>query len=473
MSGLYTDLYEVRMAASYLSRGMSGPATFSLFPRTLPGNRGFLVAAGLADCLEMLAGFRFTPADLAYVRTRAGLDERMVARLARLRFTGDVWAVPEGRVVFAGEPLLEVTAPIAEAQLVETTLLNLMTFQTTVASKAARCRIAAGDAQVVDFAFRRTHGVDAAMAVARVSAICGFTGTSNTAAAQRYGLRVVGTMAHSYVEVFDNERAAFRAYAHDFPTRAGTVFLVDTYDTLAGVRTAVEVAAELGTGARIGVRLDSGDLAALAVDARQILDRAGLRSAWIVASGGLDEYQIADLVAAGAPIDVYGVGTRMGVSADAPYIDTAYKLVSYAGRPVMKLSARKASPPGAKQIFRGPPGSRDLLALRDEPPPPDRERLLVPVMVGGEALAPAERISVAHQRFEADLAWLPASARRIHHPIPPLVGATRQLGHLAMTVRRSLNERYPETTPTPEPEHPTAVRPPATTADTRRSGWSR
>ncbi|NYF57158.1 nicotinate phosphoribosyltransferase [Micromonospora purpureochromogenes] len=420
MTGLRTDLYELRMAASYLRRDMMERATFSLFVRRLPPQRGFLVAAGLAEALAFLESFAFDEGELGYLRDTVGLDEATLAALAGLRFTGDVWAVPEGRVVFADEPLLEVTAPIAEAQLVETGVLNLITFHTTVASKAARCRLAAGDAQLVDFAFRRTHGIEAGAAVARASAIAGFAATSDVEAARRYGLLPSGTMAHSYVEAFPDERAAFRAFATDFPTNP--VFLVDTYDTPAGVRAAVEVIAQLGLTGPVGVRLDSGDLAALAVRTRTILDEAGLTEAQIVASGSLDEDVIAALVAAGAPIDAYGVGTRMGVSFDAPSLDSAYKLVAVGDRPVLKLSPGKATLPGPKQVFRDPTSANgDVVGLRDEPPPGDREPLLVPVMRGGRRLAaadPAGEVRAARNRFDADLAWLPEPARRLADPVP-------------------------------------------------------
>lgn len=420
MNGLQTDLYELRMAASYLRRDMTEQATFSLFVRRLPHRRGFLVAAGLDEALTFLETFAFDDDDVAYLRDAVGFDTPTLAALAVLRFTGDVWAVPEGRVVFADEPLLEVTAPIAEAQLVETVLLNLITFQTTVASKAARCRIAAGGAQLVDFAFRRTHGVAAGAGVARASAIAGFAATSHVEAACRYGLRPSGTMAHSYVEAFPDERAAFRAFATDFP--ADPIFLVDTYDTPAGVRAAVDVISELGLTGPAGVRLDSGDLAALSRQARAILDEAGLTRVRIVASGSLDEDVIAGLVAAGAPIDAYGVGTKMGVSYDAPSLDSAYKLVAYGDRPVLKLSPGKATLPGAKQVFRDRAGARgDIVGLRDEAAPPNREPLLVPVMRGGrrlDAADPADAVRAARERFDADLAWLPDTARRLANPVP-------------------------------------------------------
>jgi len=253
---LLTDLYELNMAASYLRRGMDEPATFSLFVRRLPPSRGFLVAAGLEACLDFLASFSFEEEDLRYLSETLGYDDATVEAFRGLRFEGEVWAVPEGRVVLANEPLLEVTAPIAVAQLVETYLLNQVTFQTTIASKAARCRLAARGADLVDFAFRRTQGAEAAMAVARTTAMVGFVATSNVEAARRYGLRAAGTMAHSFIEAFPTEEEAFRAFARDFPDRV--TFLVDTYDTLNGVRTAVRVIRELGLADRLGIRLDSG-----------------------------------------------------------------------------------------------------------------------------------------------------------------------------------------------------------------------
>lgn len=273
--GLLADLYELNMAASYLRRDMTGPATFSLFVRRLPPGRGFLVAAGLEDCLAFLDEFSFTSEDLTYLHRVRGFDDAALRALSGLRFTGDVHAVPEGRVVLAGEPLIEVTAPIAEAQLAETVLLNHMTFQTSVATKAARCVLAAAGAQLVDFAFRRTQGIDAGLSVARAAAIAGFSATSNVEAARRYGLAAAGTMAHSFIEAFADEEQAFTAFAEDFPGQ--TTFLVDTYDTEQGVRAAIAVTRRLGLRAPVGVRLDSGDLDSLARSARRLLDEAACR----------------------------------------------------------------------------------------------------------------------------------------------------------------------------------------------------
>ncbi len=436
-SALLTDLYELNMAASYLRRGMDQEATFSLFVRRLPANRGFLVAAGLEPCLGFLEDFRFEEEELEHLGSRLGFDDATLEAFRSLRFEGDVWAVPEGRVVLADEPLLELTAPIAVAQLVETYLLNVITFQTTIASKAARCVIAADGRDLVDFAFRRTQGVDAAMAVARATAMVGFGATSNVEAGRRYGLPVAGTMAHSYIESFPIERDAFVAFATDFPTR--TTFLVDTYDTVNGVRTAIEVIRELGLTEHLGIRLDSGDLDPLARQARRVLDEAGMHHVRIFASGGLDEMDVDRLVRAGAPIDAFGVGTRVGVSADAPYVDSVYKLVEYDGRPVLKLSAGKATAPGRKQVFRGPGG--DVIALRNEPIPEGHEPLLVPVMEGGRRTGPRRTLTTARHLFEADLARLPERARRLQTPDPPKARLSEALGELTGTIRAEMLRR--------------------------------
>src|ERR687891_1019162 len=286
-AALHTDLYELNMASSYLRRGMTAPATFSLFVRNLPEGWGFLVACGLDRCVDFVEGFRFTDEDLGYLRTELGYPEATFQAFASLRFTGSVRAVPEGRLVFPNEPLLEVTAPLPEAQLAESYLLNQITYQTAVASKAARCRVAAPDAAMVDFSFRRVHGTEAGLGVARATAIVGFTPTSNVEAARTLGLRATGTMAHSYVEAFPSEIEAFRAFAEDFPDRV--VLLVDTYDTARGVEKAIDIAREMADrgGTLAGIRLDSGDLGGLAKEARRALDEAGLHRVQVLASGGL------------------------------------------------------------------------------------------------------------------------------------------------------------------------------------------
>lgn len=437
MPALCTDMYEIRMAASYLRREMTEPATFSLFARKLPPQRGFLVAAGLRSCLERVRAFGFRPHELRYLRKRIGMPDGDLSALAGLRFDCDIWAVPEGTVVGPGEPLLELTASLPVAQLLETVVLNQVTYATAVASKAARCRIAANGTPLVDFAARRTHGLEAALVVARCSAIVGFAGTSYVEAAREFDLRAQGTMAHSYVQAFPAEREAFHAFAVDFPQ--ATVFLVDTYGTATGIDHAIAVVRDLGLNpAEVGVRLDSGDLSALSRQARAMLDDAGMRDVKITASGGLDEHGIGDLVADGAPIDVFGIGTRMGVSWDAPALDSAYKLVAYAGRPVMKLSAGKITDPAAKQVYRGASGQPDLLALRSEVSPADREPLLRPVMFGGELVDEPAAIAAARARFERDLRWLPPAARRLNDPEPLTVSRTDALQELSTRLTREL-----------------------------------
>ena len=348
---LVTDLYELNMAASYLRHGMAAPATFSLFVRKLPPDRGFLVAAGLESCLDYLQSFAFTDEDLEWLRGH-GFDDDAVDAFRRLRFSGDVWAVPEGRIVYANEPLLEVTAPIAEAQLVETYLLNQVTYQTAVATKAARCRIAAADRfELVDFSLRRTHGVEAGMAAARVSAMVGFSATSNVAAACRYGLRPAGTMAHSYVEAFPSETDAFRTFAEDFPGR--TTFLVDTYDTAGrsphGDRgdPRARSSRQRRRAARQWRSDRRGPGGPPAPRRRRSASRADLRQR------RPRRIRPATIRGIRAPIAAAGIGTEMGVSGDAPSLDSAYKLVAYDGRPVLKLSAGKMTMPGAKQVHRG------------------------------------------------------------------------------------------------------------------------
>jgi nicotinate phosphoribosyltransferase len=435
--GLSTDLYELNMAASYLRRGMDGSATFSLYVRDMPKQRGFLVATGLDDCLQFLGSFAFEDEDLAYLR-RIGFDQRAVDDLRDVRFRGDVWAVPEGRIVHAKEPVMEVTAPIAEAQLVETVLLNQVTLHTTLASKAARYVIAAEGRGLVDFAFRRAHGVEAARAAARGSAIVGFQATSNVEAAREFGLQVTGTMAHSFITAFDEEPEAFQAFAEDHPHR--TTFLVDTYDTLNGVRNAIEVIRAVDPPGEVGVRLDSGDLDRLSREARRILDHAGLGRAKIFASGGLDEHEVAELVRAGAPVDAFGIGTQLGVSADAPYVDVVYKLVDFDGRPVLKLSPAKASAPGRKQVWRGP--SEDVIGLRDEAAPgPNHEPLLEPVMRAGRRLAPAPTIEGMRARFQRDLAALPVKAARLSHPEHVVAHRTEALAALTADTAEAVRRR--------------------------------
>jgi nicotinate phosphoribosyltransferase len=364
---LLTDLYELTMIDAYLAEGLAEEAVFSLFVRRLPQRRNYLVACGLEDALSLLEGLRFSDEALAYLRSLGLFSERLLAWLRDFRFSGDVHAVPEGTPVFSGEPLLEVVGPLPQAQLVETALMNQVHFQTVAASKAARIVAAAAGRTVVDFGLRRMPGVDAGIKVARAAFVAGIDSTSNVLAGQLYGIPVAGTMAHSYVQVHASDLDAFRAFARVHPR---TVLLVDTYDTLAGVRDVVALARELGPAFQVrAVRLDSGDLLELSRSARGILDDAGLVHVGIFASGGLDEDVIARLVRERAPITGFGVGTAMGVSDDVPSLDMAYKLVSYAGRGRIKLSPGKALLPGRKQVFRREQDGRatgDVVAAHDE-----------------------------------------------------------------------------------------------------------
>lgn len=367
---LFTDLYELTMAACYFDQGMSDKATFSLFVRNYPPSRRYFVSAGLEEVLLYLEGLRFRPEDLEYLESTKLFKQEFLSYLERFRFRGDVYALPEGRIFFTHEPILEVTAPIIEAQIVETFIINAINLQVTIATKASRCVHAAWPRKLVDFSLRRTQGTDAGMKVARASFIGGFVGTSNVLAGKKYGLPVFGTMAHSFITSFEKEIEAFRAFARSFPEN--TVLLIDTYDTLTGAAKAAEVGKEMAQqGKRLkGVRLDSGDIAELSRRVRSILQQSGLERTIIFASGGFDEYKIQEVFEKGADIDSFGVGTKMGVSADAPYLDMAYKLVEYNGHPVLKLSPGKMTLPSKKQVFRftAPRGmmEKDVIGLRDE-----------------------------------------------------------------------------------------------------------
>jgi nicotinate phosphoribosyltransferase len=415
-AALLTDLYELTMAAAYVAEGIAErPATFSLFVRALPPQRGYLVAAGLEAVLDYLESLRFTDDDLAVLDGLGLFDGPFLEYLGQLRFSGSVRAVAEGSVVFGEEPILEVDAPIAQAQLVETYLLNQVTTATTLTSKAARFRQAAGEKAVVDFGFRRAQGVDAGMAVARAVRICGLGGTSNVAGGDRFGARIVGTMAHSFVQAYEDEAEAFRVFARHFGP--ATVFLVDTFDTPTGVARAIQVARECrdrGVDVR-GVRLDSGDVLALARDARRDLDEAGFPEMQILASGGIDEHEIERLLGAGAPVDGFGIGSSLAVSSDAPVLDTVYKLVAFDGRPVRKTSEGKATWPGGKQVWRG--DEADILGLADEEPGWTGEALLDEVMRDGRRTdAGRADLAAVSKRFDEHWTRLPPQVRRLSQP---------------------------------------------------------
>jgi len=386
-AALYTDLYQLTMLQAYWREGMDETAVFDLFVRRLK-DRNYLLACGLEQALHYLENLSFSDEALAYLDEQDQFTDDFLEWLADFEFTGDVYAVPEGTPVFPDEPILEVVAPIGEAQLAETFLLNQITVQTTLASKATRVVQAATadgeDRLVADFGMRRMHGTDAAMKAARAFHIAGVDATSNVAGGQAYGLPITGTMAHSYVEAHDSEIEAFHEFSDLYPE---TILLVDTYDTLDGVRKVIAMAEENGEDFRIrGIRLDSGDLAELAKRARRLLDNAGLEDVMIFASSGLDEHKITDLLERGAPIDGFGVGTKMGTSADQPTLDSAYKLCSYAGEPRMKLSSQKSNLPGRKQVIRqydDGTAVRDVIATEEDKGHAGAP-LLDRVMAGGE-----------------------------------------------------------------------------------------
>jgi len=413
---LFTDLYELTMAQAYHAEGMDQLAVFELAFRQLPRTRNFVVAAGFADILDFLTALRFTNDDLDYLRARGEFNDEFLKRLATLRFSGDVYAVPEGTIVFPNEPLLQVIAPIIEAQLIETFVLNQIHFQSIAATKAARVVTAAQGRAVIDFGSRRSHGTDAALKVARATYLAGGNGTSNVLAGKVYGIPVFGTMAHSYIQAHDEEFASFESFAALYPE---TTLLVDTYDTLEGVRKIIELSHKLGNRFRVqALRLDSGDLGSLAFRTRKMLDEAGLQRVQIFASSGLDEYTIQELVHSGAPIDAFGVGTKLAVIADAPELDMAYKLVEYAGKGRLKLSTKKVLYPGRKQVFRHIDNGRmigDVIGRSGESLA--GEQLLKPLMVRGR---PATQIKLVESRkhLQSELQLLSDHLRELE-PAPP------------------------------------------------------
>jgi len=412
---LLTDLYELTMADAYLRDGLNAVATFELWVRDLALQRNFLVAAGLEDSLDFLEGLRFDTEAIAYLESLGRFSDEFLMFLGDLQFEGDICAVPEGTIVYGKEPIIRVTAPLIQAQILETFLLNAVGVQTLIASKAARVAIAAGDREFVDFGARRSHGADAALKGARAAYIAGAAATSLVAAGYHYGIPVTGTMAHSYVLAHGDERRAFEAFARAFPDDA--VLLIDTFDTVEGARVVAELAPRLrADGIRLSaVRLDSGDLGALARQVRAVLDDAGLETIRILASGGLDEHRVAALLADGAPIDGFGVGTSMMTSSDAPSLDIVYKLVEDHDGPVMKTSTGKANLPGVKQVFHSP--DRDVIALATESL--EGQPLLEPVMKAGKRTRPAPDLAVVRSDTMAAISALPGPIRRLDGPAAP------------------------------------------------------
>ncbi|MFQ5681720.1 MAG: nicotinate phosphoribosyltransferase [Candidatus Binatia bacterium] len=440
---LLTDLYELTMAQGYFQSEKIEPATFSLFIRSYPPNRGYFVSAGLEDVLRFLSSFAFNQEAIDYLYSTRIFKDDFLDFLKDLRFTGEVWAIPEGRLFFKDEPVIEITAPVIEGQIVETFIINQINLQTLIATKAARCVYAAGGRGVVDFSLRRTQGIDAGMKAARSSYLAGFAGTSNVLAGKRYGIPIVGTMAHSFISSFEYEIDAFRNFTTSFPENS--ILLVDTYDTLAGAAKAVKVAQEMaGRGYHLrGVRIDSGDLIVQAREVRQMLDQAGLPDVKIIGSGGLDEYDLTALSEANAPYDSFGVGTKMGVSGDAPWYDNAYKLVEYNGRPTLKLSTGKISWPGRKQAFRYVDRrgqlQKDILALRDENTQRG-EPLLKKVMERGKPISPYPLLQEIRERFLDEINRLDKRTKAVRNPLPYPVKPSPRLRKLRREIKEQISE---------------------------------
>jgi nicotinate phosphoribosyltransferase len=441
---LLTDLYQLTMAACYFDQDMHEEATFSLFIRKYPDHRGYFVAAGLEEALNYLTTLHFTEEDLAYLKSTGLFQNRFLDFLKTVRFTGQVFALPEGSIFFKDEPLLEVTAPVIEAQLVETFIINALSLQTMIATKASRSVNAARGRPIVDFSLRRTQGTDAGLKVARASYLAGFLGTSNVLAGKLYGIPIFGTMAHSYITSFKEEIEAFRVFAKNFPD--STTLLIDTYDNFVGARKAAEVAKEMESqGRRLrAVRLDSGDIAAISQKVRQILEEEGVGYAKILASGGFDEYKIARVLAAGGEVDQLAVGTKMGVSADAPYFDIAYKMVKYAGRPVMKLSTGKRTLVEQKQVFRfyDDQGkmARDVIALRQEEMA-GRPALLEKVMDQGRVTKKLPDLKQSREYFASQFALLPQAYKDIENPALYPVSLSAGLEELQNRIEQEILER--------------------------------
>ena len=439
-SALLTDLYQINMIQAYLDHGETKTAVFEFFVRNLPARRGFLVAAGLEQALDYLEDLRFSAAEIDWLNSTGRFRQNLLDYLAEFHFTGDVHAMPEGTVFFANEPILRVTAPLPQAQFVESRLINLLHFQTLIAAKAARVVLAAPNKLLVDFGFRRAHGAEAGLMAARASYIAGFAGTATVLAGEEFGIPLYGTMAHSFIEAFDDEMAAFAAFAQSRPDNL--VFLLDTYDVEAAAHKIVTLAPRLkakGIAIR-GVRLNSGDLIALSRSVRAILDAGGLRDVTIFASGGLDEDSLAAFVKANAPIDGFGVGTSLTTSADFPTLDCVYKLQEYAGLPRRKRSAKKATWPGRKQVWRryGADGRMigDLLGAEGDVK--EGEALIQPVMQNGKRLRPAPSLDEIRQHAKRELQRLPDLLRTLDPAMTYPVTVAEELKALAAEFDRRL-----------------------------------
>ncbi|MFQ5449544.1 MAG: nicotinate phosphoribosyltransferase [Nitrospinaceae bacterium] len=446
---LLTDLYQLTMMQGYFDQNMNDIAVFEFFVRELPPDRGFLVAAGLEQVLQYLETLRFPAQDLDWLESCGYLRTDFVKSLEGFRFTGDVDALPEGAVFFANEPILRVTAPLPQAQLVESRIINLLQHQILVASKAARCVLAAPGKVLIDFGFRRAHGAEAGLLAARASYIAGFTGTATVQAGVLWNIPVFGTMAHSFIQAHDGETRAFENFARSHP--GNVILLLDTYDTEKAVRKLVDLAPGLredGITIR-GVRLDSGDLAGHACRVRGLLDAGGLPGVKIFASGDLDERKLLEFRAHQAPIDGFGIGTRLTTSADAPMLNCAYKLQEYAGSPRRKLSENKASLPGRKQVYRqfnaGGEMTGDLVTLEEEVC--EGQPLLEPCLRQGQKIRPAPPLAEARDRAARDLGRLPEHLRALKNSPPYSVEISSALKNLADTMAPPQDTLFPRHTP--------------------------
>jgi nicotinate phosphoribosyltransferase len=446
-SPLLTDLYQLNMIQAYLADEKTGTAVFEFFVRKLPPQRGFLMAAGLEQALDFLENLRFSNEELEALSQSGRFGKDLIDYLAGLRFSGDVHAMPEGTVFFANEPILRVTAPLPEAQLVESRLINILHFQSLIAAKAARMKLLAPGKLLVDFGLRRAHGAEAGLMAARASYIAGFSGTATMLAGKLFDIPIYGTMAHSFIQAYDDEVSAFIAFARARPD--ALVLLLDTYDTEAAARKMVRLAPRLSKeGITIrGVRLDSGDLIALSKSVRRILDEGGLSDVTIFASGGIDDAELGAMARAQAPIDGFGIGTSLTTSFDVPALDCAYKLQEFNGLPRRKRSTGKATWPGRKQVWRryGEDGvmDADTLSLEDDAQP--GEPLIVPVMRAGRRVAPKQGLASIRARAERNLASLPEALRRLDSGASLTVEVGEKLVQLAAEVDRRLADR--EATP--------------------------
>ncbi|NWF73096.1 MAG: nicotinate phosphoribosyltransferase [Nitrospirae bacterium] len=437
---LLTDLYQLTMMQAYVEQGMMDTAVFEFFVRRLPAQRGFLMAAGLEQVLDFLEQLRVSQAELEWLEQTGRFSQSCLDYLETLRFSGDVHAMREGTVFFPNEPILRVRAPLPQAQLVETRIMNLLNFQTLIASKAARSVLVAGGKPLIDFGLRRAHGAEAGLLAARASYLAGFAGTATVLAGMEYDIPLYGTMAHSFVQAHKDEATAFEHLALSQPENA--VLLIDTYDTEAAAHKVVALARSLRQQDIMvkGVRLDSGDLADHARKVRRILDEGGLPQARILASGNLDEYQLQRLIGSEAPIDSFAVGTAMTTSADAPSLDCAYKLQEYAGRPCRKRSEGKATWPGSKQVYRQyrHDGRCDHDLVTTVEASGTGDPLLHPVMTGGRRLVPAQKLTELRQRAATELALLPDSLRSLEGGQAYEVRISQPLHDLTLAVDQSV-----------------------------------